>query len=256
MTNKIEATETTTHEVVDLLPEEVQDFLAEQALKELKEAILVPFTPVEDAKKLDRVIEATERKLKMLLELDVAQIMKQDLEGFAQLQKDDDTTEDIALINRVHPPLQEILQAENAISASISRYQKILSDCLKQRRLLSGQMFGTRMAHSAQVSRMKRVRQIQVTGNDLLKELGTGVNQEINPKQELQRIEHQESKSKNIVELFSEEPIDAMFEPLTDTLPFEQVAKKVYPENKQDKIQKEPTKKDNGDERYCSSYED
>lgn len=251
MTNQFQATETETKEVLALVTEEIQDLLSELALGELSEAQKVPFTPVQDAEKLDQVIAEVQRKLVALLTLDVSQGLKEDLEGFAKLEGEDGETKDIALINKVNPPLDAIISIEAKISTAIARYQKTLLDCLKMKRLLSGQMFGTRMAHTAQVSRMKRVRQITVTGNDLLKEFANGA--QVNPKLEMEPI--QQAK---VIDLFPTETKNGepTFEPLSDPLPFENVAQKVFPKNEINKVQEKPKSKAPEDERYCSTYED
>lgn len=245
MTNQIQATETETQEVMDLLPEEIQDLLASQAMAELEEAKKVPFTPVADAAKLDAIIESVQKKLMRLLTIDVHEELKKDLSGFAQIESEDGETRPVALIDQVNPPLDAIIAIENKISAAIARYQKTLADCMKIKRLLSGQMFGTRLAHSAQVSRMKRVRQITVTGNDLLKEFATG---NVNPKIEMEPI-----KAPEIIELFpTTTASEPTFEPITDSLPYESSLAAQTVEKP--KVEKNKPKED--DDIYCSSYED
>ena len=237
MTDQLQATETSTQEVMSLLPEEIADLLSEQALAELEEAKKVPFTPVEDAEKLDLLINSIQKKLIALLSIDVGSELKKDLEGFAKVEDEDGETRDVALINQVNPPLDAILAIEAKISAAISRYQKSLLDCMKIKRLLSGQMFGTRLAHSAQVSRMKRVRQITVTGKDLLNEF---TNSQVNPKLEME-------PAKQVIELFpkqSYEVVETTFEPLPDILPYQDSAKPTK------------TKVEDKDDIYCSTYED
>lgn len=243
MSNQIQATETETKEVLALVSEEIQDLLAEQAMAELEEAKKVPFTPVQDAEKLDQIISSVQEKLMKLLTLDVSQELKADLEGFAQLEGEDGETKPIALINKVNPPLDAVISIEAKVSAAISRYQKTLAECLKLKRLLSGQMFGTRMAHTAQVARMKRVRQITVTGNDLLKEFSQGA--QINPKIEMETA----SKPTQVIDMFPTQAMNDVptFEPLPDTLPFEQPIQKSSDTK---------PKKDETDEVYCSTYED
>lgn len=246
MTNHYQATETETKEVMDLLPEEIADLLSEQALAELQEAKKVPFTPVEDAAKLDALINSIQKKLLALLSLDIDLELKRNLEGFAELENESGETNPIALLHHVTPPLETIIAIEAKVSAAISRYQKSLVECLKMKRMLSGQMFGTRLAHSAQVSRMKRVRQITVTGHDLLNELTAGGT---NPRLEMEPV-----LTSNVIEIFpkatSESPT---FEPIKDTLPFEAALSPKQPEQS-----KPPAKKIQKPEEglYCSSYED
>lgn len=233
------ATQTETREIVatTLLPEEIQDILAEQALEELNEAKKVKFTPVEDAAKLDQLIAHTQSKLNMLLELDVADLLKSDLQSFANLERGDGSTEKIALINQMQVTLHDRIKIEDKIASSVKRYQSILVEAMKAKRLLSGQMFGTRLSHSAQVSRMKRVRQITLTGTDMMKEF---TNTAITPKQEMEVIE---KPKQNVIELFpATEP--QTFDPLPDLQPFEQA---IEPEQKAEKEVVDS---------YCSSYED
>lgn len=237
------ATETQTQEVMSMLPEELADLLSEKALEELHEANKVPFTPVQDAAKLDQTIANIQKKLNYLISVDVEQALKKDLEGFAKLEDETGKTRDVALINQVSPSFEVIMALEGQISNAVARYQKLLLDSLKAKRLLSGQMFGTRLAHTAQVSRMKRVRQITVTGNDLLKEFAPG--SQVNPKIEMEPVQ-------KVVELFpKEEPIEVNFEPLPDTLPFQVGEPSVYKV-----VEKEETKSKDEDDIYCSSYED
>lgn len=212
----LEATETQIKEVESLLPAEIQDYLAEQAFKELKEAAEVPFTPVEDSAKLQYLINATEKKIRMLMSIDVQAQIEKDLQQLVTLQTEDGETKPVTLLERTTPTLGEILKLEERIASAISKYQKVLTEALHKRRLLSGQMFGTRMAHSSQISRVKRIRQVSLTGVDLMKQLQQG-NTALTANQEVPLI-----TNGNVIDITPEETTPN-FEPRKDPLPFETI---------------------------------
>lgn len=251
-----QATETHTKEVEDLLPEEIQDMLSERALAEIKAANEVAFNPVEDARKLDELIELTQGKINKLMRLDIAEEMRTNLEGIAQLETEDGEMKPITLLNSTNPSLQEIMKMEDRVSAMINRYQKVLTDAMKQKRLLSGQMYGSRFSHSSQVSRMKRVRQITVTGNDLMKKLEAAA-QPLTAGTEVERIEQTVEPPKNVFELFpangTHTAIDVTpnFDPRPDMLPLEASI-----ETTTRPIEQKPPQQPKQTDLYCSSYED
>lgn len=247
MAQNYNLTEVQTKEVATFLPEEMQDLLAESALMELREANKVPFTPVEDAEALDRLIFATRKKLNYLLSIDVTAQLREDLEKFAEVETEEGKSKRVALINSVNPALQDIIKIERLIAGAIKSYQSILTEALKNKRLLSGQMFGSRLAHSSQVSRMKRVRQISVTGNDLLKEFEE---KKISPSDEMQPLfQPPPAPSQNVIELF---PSDVKKEEVPSFEPYVDIPAFKAPAEAQ--VAKPDPVKELKSKLYCSSY--
>lgn len=244
MKDIITAKETITQDAQSLLPEEIQDLLAEQALAEINEAKKVPFNPLTDAEMLDELIAVTQKKIRYLSTIDVREEFEAARNTTANVKGDDGQTREISLVMNPEPVgIDTILKTEDKVAQALKRYQSMLTDCLKQKRLLSGQMYGTRMAHTSQVSRMKRVRSISLSGNDLMKQLSAGKTN-LSPETDMQRIPERTEKS-NVIDLFpaGADIFDASFEPFPDVLPLEVVAVKPMPE----------TVDENG---LCSSWED
>ena len=259
MTN-IHAEETIEREVETLLPEELQDILATQALEELNEAKKVPFTPQQDAKKLENLIEQTQKKIDYLMSLCVVDLLQQESTTPAKIEDEDGEIREITLVEGGKVSLHDIVRLENTIASAIKRYESVLSNAMKQRRLLSGQMYGTRLSHSAQISRMKRIRKISLTGEELQKQLGHSMRDHFTSKTEIPKTD---AKKGEVIDLFPKEQEGGIptFEPYPDTLPFEQqITSQVAPQHTQSP-EKQERKKQSSDNKkdsdlYCSSYED
>ena len=215
MTDQFIAQETTTHEAISLLPEEIQDLLAEQALSELNKAKAVPFNPVGDAEKLDLIIEHTQAKIEKLFAIDVELKLLAEAETEAEVEKPDGEVEKIKLLNKPKADLFEVMAIEAKVAAAIRGYQTTLLNTMKAKRLLSGQLYGTRLAHQAQISRVKRVRQVSLNGRDLMQSFSQGATRSsISLGQEMERLPT--PAVTNVVELFPKAPeaISMDYEPV------------------------------------------
>lgn len=174
------------HDYISFVSQDIADELANQGLEEIRKAKEVGFNPVDDAKKLQAVIDYAAKKIEELSNISVEQFLEQESQVEAQLKREN-TTEPIILQNE-KPGLASRIAGEYGIAKTMNLYAKLMASTMKEKRLLAGQLYGSRMAHNSQVGRMRSVKSVKLTGKDLLDEFASRT-QTLDPKEDVPQIE-------------------------------------------------------------------
>lgn len=174
----VEFTQSEVRETMDLVPQEIVELITDVQLEELTETRKIEFKPVEEVATLDDIIEFSKSKLEQLKKVDVNQPIEK------VIIDSDGTAHTIS----VQKTVSQLLAEETQIAGLIDRYKKILATSMKERRMLSGQMYGPRNTQLGQVSKATRTKSARLTGDGLMANLrGIG----LNPSQEMEKVEQQ-----------------------------------------------------------------
>ena len=183
---------------------------ATQAYDQLYKASQVEFNPVEDIEAVDSVIHDLAHKITELKSIDIKARLKEENERIASLEVDGKQVDVNVLSNSVYDTsfLEQELAAEAKIAGAIKTYSDLLFKGLKEKRLLSGQMYGSQGQQGAYIPRMVTMRKAMFASNVPTENLGMNLTipmNNINPTPHVAIENHSSETAHSVVELESED---------------------------------------------------
>lgn len=138
---------------------------AKQAYNQLIQTSDVPFTPVEDAKKLENIIDAVSAKIDKLTALNIDEEVRKSLTRHVTVE--DENGERQVEVVPDDGWFLTITEAEKTVASTLKTYTDILTKAMKEKRLLSGQLYGSQVQQGAYIPRIVSMRKAMFTNPNL-----------------------------------------------------------------------------------------
>lgn len=159
--DKIEISEIVTQESMSDQCTQLVNAAAVKGHHELMKTMDITFDPTEDVEKIDATLNLA---LGKLAELSTRSLTK-------SLTKEVMTPKGIEVVNLTD---LELVQTEKALAQTIKEYSKIIQDCLKEKRNLACQMYGTQAVAASYATRTSQQRSIKGSGKSI-ENMGSGL---------------------------------------------------------------------------------
>lgn len=167
--------------------QQVAELMADKALSELIEAGGVTFDPKQEAAELDAIKAAALFRLNQVATINVQQLLTEQRQRRAQLVRGESSEE--VILDEGEPELKEILALEKDLSKILDTYSSTIQSCMKEKRLLSGQLYGAQGSQGQNLSRAATMQKIVARGSKGLEALSRSGALGFTPNEEMELAE-------------------------------------------------------------------
>lgn len=171
MEKRIEMEQTETQETYSMVPQEISDLLEDRSLVQVRSIEDIAFTPDRDAAITQEIADIAAMKIRHLGSIDVMALLTEESSQKVLLDTEDESdSERIVTLQSSLPKLEDVIRVEGMISKAISNYSKVVQTSLKERRMLSGHLYGSLLLQTNQMSRITKTS--RVSASQLLQNIG------------------------------------------------------------------------------------